>query len=399
MNNRFILYLSLYLFAIVSFGCSSETTSSIAPDSTLPFGMGEEKGPCYPNHTCNEGLDCYSDLCVRIRDLGVDQITSEAGTLDVSSDSGSECTQSCVMTVVGRGQAGFQDGAPNVALLSSPTSVIVDSQGRLLIADRDNHRIRVFENGELKTLAGIGTAGLNNGPIATAQFNSPSDLVEAQGVIYVSDTGNNQIRMLRNGMVSLLAGNQDGSSGTSTYQNSYTSSTFYSPRGIARDGWGALYVTDYKNNAIRQLTGNIVYPFVRSANEPWGISVDSGDTVFFTKIGEHQIIKFAGNTSEIISGYNGEGFLDGNAATAKFSSPRGIVALDSGELYIADSGNNRIRKIDNNFVTTVAGKEAGYLDGSLDDAMFNGPSDIFVTASGEIYVADTKNHCIRLIKP
>jgi sugar lactone lactonase YvrE len=210
------------------------------------------------------------------------------------------------------------------------------------------------------TLAGSGVQGFANGNGTLTQFNLPFGVaVDISGNVYVADSQNSRIRKISPaGLVTTLAGSTFG------YADGVgTSAQFYYPNGVAVDGTGNVYVTDSFNHRIRKIT-------------PQGIV-------------------------STIAGSGVAGFANGTGVAAQFNYPRGIVIDSSGNLYIADTSNHRIRKITSTgVVTTIAGSGiAGLINSSGTSARFNNPRGVTIDNFGNIYVADSSNHCIRKITP
>lgn len=213
-------------------------------------------------------------------------------------------TAGVVTTFAGSGTRGFADGSASTAMFSLPRDIAVDASGNIYISEVTNQRIRkITPAGDVSTFAGNGTVGFVNGPGASAQFSSPFGLaVDANGNVYVADQNNHCIRKITPaGVVSTLAG-----SGVAGFANGTgTAALFNSPNGIAIDANGFLYVADYNNHRIRQ------------------VSPDG------------KVITWAG------SGENS--FQDGSGSEAKFSYPRAIAIDASGNLFV--TAGYRIRKI------------------------------------------------------
>jgi len=247
-----------------------------------------------------------------------------------------------------------------LAEISNPTGVAVDASGNVYVADQSNHRIyKISPQGAVTTLAGSGTSGFVDWNGANARFNNPSGVaVDASGNVYVADASNHSIRKISpQGAVTTLAGN-----GTTGFADGNgANARFDSPSGVAVDASGNVYVADRDNQRIRKIS-------------PQGA-----------------VTTLAGST---------QGFADGNGANARFSNPYGVAVDASGNVYVAEWGNSRIRKISpQGAVTTLAGSEYGFADGNGANAMFRWPSGVAVDASGNAYVADYYNNSIREISP
>ncbi len=270
-----------------------------------------------------------------------------------------------VTTLAGSGVAGKDDGATSTADFRFPTNVAIDAVGNIIVADRDNHRIRkIAPGGLVTTVAGSGVADFADGASATAQFDRPvSVAIDASGNIIVVDQRNHRIRNITpGGTVSTIAG-----SGTFGFADgASTTALFDSPTGVAIDALGNIIIADSFNHRIR----NIV----------------PGGTV--TTIAGTGLISFTGNN----------GFADGASATARFSNPLGITIDAVGNIIVADSRNYRIRIITSDgTVSTIAGSSQGFDDGASATAKFAFPTDVTIDAAGNIIVADSGNHRIRSI--
>jgi serine/threonine-protein kinase len=268
-----------------------------------------------------------------------------------------------VTTLAGSGSAAFADGQGVAASFKSPRGVaVIPSNGNIVVADSGNNRIRLISpTGFVSTLAGTGTAAYGDGPGATATFNDPQGVaVTSTGVIVVADTGNHRIRLVTQaGVVTTLAGNS-----TPTFADGFqTFARFNFPAGVAIiPSTNVIVVADLYNHRIRLIT----YP-------------------------EGSVTTLAGND-------NGT-FVDGNGAVASFKFPRGVAVTSTGVIVVADTDNRRIRMITSaGVVTTLAGNgTAAFADGTGDAARFNGPAGVAVTSSGDIVVADLGNNRIRVI--
>ncbi len=263
-----------------------------------------------------------------------------------------------VTTLAGSGVVGFADGTGTAAKFYYPQGVAVDGLGNVYVADKNNHRIRkISPTGVVTTFAGGGVAGSADGTGTDARFYRPSGVaIDGSGNFYVADTYNHKIRKISpTGVVTTFAG-----SGTRGFADGTgTAARFNYPRGVAVDGSGNVYVGDEFNQKIRKIS-------------PTGV-----------------VTTLAGST---------RGFADGTGTAAKFYYPSGVAVDVSGNVYVADYYNNRIRKISpTGVVTTLAGSSSGFADGSGTVAKFNRSVGIAVDGSGNVYVADSYNDRIRKI--
>jgi ABC-type branched-subunit amino acid transport system substrate-binding protein len=274
-----------------------------------------------------------------------------------------------VSTLAGDGHRGYRDGPGPQARFAGPIGgMAIDDQGNLYIPDPFANRIRrITPDGRVSTLAGTGSPGYVDGPIATAQFNSPTGLaVDAAGNVYVADGGNQRIRIIQvDGTVTTLAG-----TGEPGYRDGPVGEAqFNSPFDVAASSTGVLYVADAGNDRIRAI---------------------SPDGMVST-----------------LAGSGGRGFEDGPPEQAEFNGPWKITLAADGTLYVADGvaifmrGNHAIRRVaPDGTVSTVAGTGMpGLADGPVSEAGFYWPEDVDVDASGNIYVADSHSDRIRVITP
>jgi sugar lactone lactonase YvrE len=212
-----------------------------------------------------------------------------------------------VSTLAGvTGLYGYLDGTGTVAQFNGPRGVAIDVSGNLFVAETTNQRIRkVTPAGVVSTLAGTGASGSADGFGTLASFKNPfSVAVDAIGVVYVADSSNHLIRKITpEGVVTTLAGT--GTAGA--VNGTGTNASFHYPRGLAIDAGGAVYVADYGNHLIRKIT-------------PEGVV-------------------------SILAGTGTIGATNGTGTLAGFNQPSGITFDGSGNLWVADTGNNRIRKI------------------------------------------------------
>jgi sugar lactone lactonase YvrE len=329
---------------------------------------------------------------------------------------------SMVSTLAGSPSGASADGMSTSSRLRSPQLLTADSANNIYAADAQNSVIRkISASGAVTTLAGsAGVFGYAEGLGPAASFSGPQGVaVDASGNVYVSDTGNDVIRKLTPaGQSSLFAGspgrvgNADGT-GTNAHFNTPTGMAWYS---------GTLYVADTLNHTIRAITsGGVVSTLVGLAgtfgsydgagslarfNNPTGVAVDGSGNIYVTDFNNDTIREVSsGGVVTTIAGWAGIwGSADGTGTNARFSGPAGISVDPSGNLYVADTGNGTIRKLTpsgpNWISTTVAGNAGaiGSTDGSGAAALFYYPSGVAVNGAGYVFVADSGNNTIRTTK-
>ena len=273
----------------------------------------------------------------------------------------------------------------------------------------------------VSTLAGS-TRGYVDGTGAAAQFYGPSGVaVDGSGTVYVADQYNQRIRKITaTGVVSTLAGsgvtNSMGNTPGGYADGTGVAAQFDNPTGVAVDGTSNVYVADQYNQRIRKIvvaTGEVTtlagstqgYADGTGAaaqfNNPKGVAVDGSGNVYVADQNNHRIRKIVVATG-VVSTLAGStaGYADGTGAAAQFNNPKGVAVDGSGTVYVADGNNQRIRKITaTGVVSTVAGTgTVGYAEGTGAAAQFNSPYGVAVDGSGTVYVADQSNNRIRVVK-
>ncbi|CAN5504752.1 hypothetical protein BH10ACT2_BH10ACT2_10610 [soil metagenome] len=309
-----------------------------------------------------------------------------------------KCFRGLVTTLAGTGDPGADDGA--LAEFLYPFGVAVDAAGNVYVADTDNERIRkITPAGIVTTLAGS-TSGTADDPVGTsAQFNKPYGVaVDSDGNVYVADKNNNRIRKITPaGAVTTLAGS--GTSGTA--DGTGTAAEFNKPLGVAVDAAGNVYVADTNNGLIRRITPSGIVTTLAGVNQPYGVAVDLAGNVYVADHDNHNIRKItpAGAVTTLAGSTTGiADWADATGTDARFDSPAGVAVDATGNVYVADFGNHRIRKITPaGVVTTIAGSTSGYLDGQGAAAQFAFPTGVAVDAAGNLYVVDYNNSRVRKI--
>jgi sugar lactone lactonase YvrE len=340
----------------------------------------------------------------------VQTITSSEQSTD---NAGSTYT---VSTIAGQNIAGNADGTGLTALLSSPSGVAVDAAGNVYVADASNNKIRkISPNGVVSTFAGQNTAGKKDGSSRIASFYYPSGVaVDTAGNVYVADKGNHKIRKITpDGTVTSFAGSGERNS----VDGPPDKACFDKPVSLAVDAAGNVYVADAENNKIRKVTPNGQVTTLAGNGElgskdgkgsvasfytPSGIAVDAAGNVYVADYGNNRIRKITmDGTVSTIAGSDAIGNTDGNTSDASFFYPNALAVDNAGTIYIVDQVNHKIRKISaKGIVSTLAGSGTpGSTDGTGESASFNYPSGIAVDTYGNLYVADQLNCKIRKMIP
>ncbi len=344
--------------------------------------------------------------------------TSSSGTTFSSSASLTLVIGTTITTLAGQATvSGSVDGTGAAARFNGPASVAVDSSGIIYIADSSNHIIRkVTSAGVVTTLAGTaGVSGSADGTGSAARFNAPSGIaVSGLGTVYVADTYNHIIRVISpEGVVTTLAG-LAGNTGSTDATGS--AARFLYPYGIALDSGGTVYVADTFNHTIRRVTGaGVVSIYAGTAGArgtangagvaarfayPFAIAVDSTGNLYVADSFNHAIRKIdtGANVTNLAGTSGTAGTTDGTGTAALFNQPSGIAVDTAGNVYVADTYSHTLRKITGaGVVTTLSGLAgtAGSVDGVGSAARLNQPFGIALDSSGNIYVADTRNHTVR----
>ena len=318
-----------------------------------------------------------------------------------------------ITTAIGDGNQGFagDGGAPNKVEMSLPTSVVVDSSGNLYFADSLNNRIRKLAGGNVSTFAGNGlfSRSGDGNAAAAAQLNTPLGVAVGTSIgsgiaptFYIADTANNVVRIVANGLISNVAGT--GTAGSSGDQ-------LNGPQGLAVDSAGSLYIADTQNNRVRKVSGGAISTVAGSGtagfggdggaatsaqlNAPFGVAVDAAGNLYIAEFSNNRVRKVStnGNIGTLagngVSGFSGDGL---QATSAQLNGPQGVAVDSAGNVYIADTANNRVRKVAaNGVITTVAGNGAAGFSGdgnSAVNAQVGNPTAVATDSVGNVYIAD-----------
>ncbi len=332
----------------------------------------------------------------------------------VSSPGASNGFTATVVTIAGSGVPGNADTISALdGTLNDPDGPSLAQDGTIYFADVGNSSIRyISPNGSLGTLAGGGIVGYLNAIGTNALFSFPLGVrTTDSGDVLVVDTENDVIRRIvpTTREVTTFAGN-----GARGFVNGPSALARFSfPNDLVIGGDGALYVTEFLNHTVRRVgSDGSVTTFAGTGapgyldgpantalfNQPAGIAAGLSGEFYVTEWSNHRVRRIAANGSvTTVAGTGAAGFRDGPANLAQFNNPNGVVVMKSGDLFLTDTGNHAIRRITaDGTVTTVAGNgTAGFADGS--PALFNAPSGITVGADGSLIVTDSRNNRVRKI--
>ena len=330
---------------------------------------------------------------------------------------GTSMTQVAITNFAGTTDNGNADGAGDAARFDFPYALAVDGAGNLYVADSNNQTIRkITTAGIVSTVAGsAGVFGSNDGKGVAAQFSSPQGVaVDKTGNLYVTDTNNQTVRKISPaGVVTTLAGTAGN---TGSADGNGGDAQFDLPSGIAVDGSGNVYVADSNNQTIRKITPDgMVTTLAGSAgihgssdgkgsaarfSSPQGVAVDGAGNIFVADTNNQTIRKISA-TGEVTTLAGAAGVLgstDGTGMAARFNYPFSLAVDGTGNVFVADVWNSTIRKITaTGVVTTLAGcaKLFGSTNGTGEIARFSGPRAVAVDGEGNIFVSDTGNNTIR----
>ena len=312
---------------------------------------------------------------------------------------------------------GNRDGTGSAASFNYPSGIALDSAGNVYVADTDGGTIRrVTPAGVVTTLAGSEAFGSVDGTGSAATFARPTGVaVDPAGNVIVTEEGSVLRRVTPTGVVTTIAGlanaygNVDGKG---------LNARFYLPVGVATDRLGNVYVADAYASTIRKITpaGEVStlagLETVKGTadgqgsaarfNAPWSVAVDGAGNVYVADMNNHTIrrITSSGAVTTLAGLAGSYGSADGTGSAARFYGPAGVATDGSGNVYVADSGNDTIRRVTpSGVVTTLAGLAGSYesADGTGSAARFRNPQGVATDATGNVYVADTNNHTIRRI--
>ncbi|HLY18169.1 MAG TPA: SMP-30/gluconolactonase/LRE family protein [Bryobacteraceae bacterium] len=371
------------------------------PGSGAYSGDGQPASQTALNMPVEVTLDAAGDLYI-----------SEAGRVRVVT-----AATGIINTVAGNGAFGFSGdgGSALMAVLNGPAGLAFNN-GSLYIADQANNRVRQLSpGGSIATVAGGGTAfGIGDGlPATSAALAAPSALAfDPAGNMYITDTHHNRVRRVDpSGMITTFAGNGT-TAGFGGEGNPATLTPIVLPQGVAADGAGNVYIADTSHNRVIRVdpAGNIhTVAGTGTPGElyaPTGLALDAAGNIYIADTQNHSVrmLNPAGVMSTIAGtgagGFSGDG---ASAAAAELSFPSAVVVDPSGDIYIADTGNHRVRLVtpDGN-INTIAGTGNPAYNGESGPALeiaLDYPGGLALDAQGNVYVSDTGNSRVRQLSP
>src|SRR2546425_11373876 len=333
-------------------------------------------------------------------------------------------TEGIISTIAGNGKERFEGdgGAATPASLNGPREVAVDPAGNVYIADRGNSRIRKVDTvGLISTIAGNGTSGFSgDGGLATAaSFDAWSLAVDVSGSLYITDARNHRVRKVNAaGIISTVAGDGgdifggDGGPATATSVlpvdifvdpggNLYLADASYRVRKVNGDG----IITTIACNGTSGFTGD-GGPATAASCVPYRVARDSAGNLYVADGSSRRIRKVsaAGIITTVAGRGTGQSSGDGGPATlAELIQPLGVAVDPAGNVYIADEGSNRIRKVNTaGIISTIAGNGKQGFDGDggpATSASLYEPSGVAVDLAGNVYISDAGNFRIRKVNP
>jgi sugar lactone lactonase YvrE len=301
------------------------------------------------------------------------------------------------------------DDGPAIRASIDPTDVAVDSKGNVYIQDQAYIRM-VTPGGIISTIAGTGAFSYSGdgGPATSAAINARSGMItDLAGNLYFADTYNNRVRKISDGVITTIVGN--GAGGYAGDGGKASAAQLNNPSGLAFDSFGDLYISDSLNHRVREVStvGTISMVKGLTFNYPASLAIDAYGNLYIADSGASEVFRYSLKTAVLspyagtgTGGFSGDG---GSAEQAKLNSPAGLALDASGDLYVADSGNYRLREVTTALkISTVAGNGSFRFAGDLGpaiDAQLGAPTGMAFDSGGNLYIADRDDNRIRKVTP
>jgi len=399
-------------------------------------------GTCAANVSYTAGQQCTVNVIFAPKYPGLRNgavvLVSTAGNLIGSTLLTGEATGSLAVLVPGEmntvaGNSAWIYAGDGVAATDAsiflPTAVVTDAAGNLYLSDSSNNRVRRVDahTGLISTVAGNGTPGYSGdrGLATQAMISSPAGLaLDGAGNLYFADTGNHAVRRIDaiSGIITTVAG-LGGVQGYSGDGASATSAKLSLPEGIAFDAAQDLFIADTGNNVIREVNavtgvistvagtgvagynGDVIPALAARLDSPWNVSVAADNSLYIADMGNNRIRKVSPlGIMSTVAGTGGDTAQGdgGSALAADLNAPASIILDPAGNLYIADSGNNRVREVTatSGIINTIAGTGGEQFigdGGPANLASLYGPYGLFLDQTGNLFLTDMFHNRVREI--
>mmetsp|Transcript_58033 Transcript_58033/g.129510 ORF Transcript_58033/g.129510 Transcript_58033/m.129510 type:complete len:538 (-) Transcript_58033:66-1679(-) len=323
-----------------------------------------------------------------------------------------------VITLAGTGCYGYADGPGKTASFANPEGITVDREGNVIVADTGNLRIRkVTLDGTVTTIAGSGNQGGHDGEMDKAgseSFNDPEGVaVDQDGNLIIADAANHSVRKVFTGRTVERTVTICGTGYAGFSDGPCKDACFNDPKDVAIDSQGDIIVADTSNHRIRKISQGVVSTLAGSGTagfqdgsgeeanfaDPESVAIDALGNIYVADTNNHSIRKITPEGEvTTLAGMGVEGYVDGPGVQAKFHCPEGVAVDGDGNVIVADTENHRIRMVrPDGQVSTIVGGDMGFADGALENARFHTPTDVSVDGDGKIVVLDYSNFRIRLV--